>query len=124
MTKPPDNSALYRSENGCQAMMAHYDAALQGLGVAYEGHYTDTGLGPVHAIVCGGEAGKSIALWHVQNANATTWVVWSHALAPTRRIYATGGTGRSASSRPEKGDRPMASGRRRCWPALVCNKPT
>jgi hypothetical protein len=58
MITPPDSSTLYRSAVGYESMKAHYDAALQGLGVAYESRYAETSLGPVHAVACGNETGK------------------------------------------------------------------
>jgi pimeloyl-ACP methyl ester carboxylesterase len=102
---PPDNSSLYRSAEGYQLVMEHYDATLQGLEVPYETRYVETSLGPSHTVICGNENGKSMVLWHGQNANATTWVHWIPALAPAYRIYAVdviGGMGKSAPNRPSK----------------------
>jgi pimeloyl-ACP methyl ester carboxylesterase len=105
MIEPPDNSSLYRSAEGYRQVMAHYDAALQRMGVPYQTRYVETTLGPAHVIVCGDEQGKPIVLWHGQNANATSWVHWIPALAPGHRLYAVdviGGMGKSAPSRPSK----------------------
>ncbi len=105
MVMPPDNSSLYRATEGYQKVMAHYDMALQRMGIPYETKYVETRFGPTHTVIIGNEQGKSIALWHGLNANATTWVTWISALAPTYRIYAIdtiGGMGKSAPSRPPK----------------------
>lgn len=105
MTTTPDNSALYKSPQGYQEVMAHYDRALQGIGVSYESRYVETRFGPTHTVVSGNKEGKAIALWHGLNANSATWVNWIPTLAPTYRVYAIdtiGGMGKSAPSRPAK----------------------
>lgn len=105
MITPPDNSSLYRSAEGYQKVMAHYDATLQRMEVPYKTEYVETRFGPTHTVISGNEKGKSIALWHGLNANSGTWADWIPALAPTYRIYAIdtiGGMGKSAASRPPK----------------------
>jgi pimeloyl-ACP methyl ester carboxylesterase len=105
VTTPPDNSALYKSRQGYQEVMAHYDTALQSMGFSYESRYVETRFGPTHTVVSGDEEGKPIALWHGLNANSATWAHWIPALAPTYRVYAIdtiGGMGKSAPSRPAK----------------------
>jgi pimeloyl-ACP methyl ester carboxylesterase len=105
MIEPPDNSSLYRSAEGYQQVMEHYDAAPQGMGVAYETRYVETTFGPSHVIISGQERGKPLVLWHGQNAHAASWVHWIPALAPSYRLYAVdviGGMGKSAPSRPPK----------------------
>jgi pimeloyl-ACP methyl ester carboxylesterase len=105
MTTPPDNSSLYKSAQGYQEVMAHYDTALQSMGLPYEIRYVETRFGPTHTVVSGNEEGKSIALWHGLNANSATWANWILALAPTYRVYAIdtiGGMGKSAPCRPSK----------------------
>jgi pimeloyl-ACP methyl ester carboxylesterase len=100
-----DNSTLYRSDEGYQLVVAHYDATLQGMGVPYESEYVETRFGPTHVVVCGQEQGMPVVLWHGLNANAATWANWIPALAPTYRIFAIdtiGGMGKSAPSRPAK----------------------
>jgi pimeloyl-ACP methyl ester carboxylesterase len=106
MVTPPDNSALYRSAEGYQSVVAHYDATLQGMGVPYETRYVETRYGPTHVVISGHELGKLVVLWHGLNANAATWANWIPALAPTYRIFAVdtiGGMGKSAPSRLAKG---------------------
>ena len=105
MVTPPDNVSLYRSREGYQQVMAHYDAAFQAMGIPYETRYAETALGPTHAVISGNEDGKPIVLWHGQNANAASWAHWIPSLAPTYHVYAIdiiGGMGKSAPSRPVK----------------------
>jgi len=105
MVTPPDNSSLYKSAEGYQKVMTHYEAALQTMGVPYETRYVETQYGPSHTVISGNEKGKSTVLWHGQNANAASWASWIPALAPTYHIYAIdviGGMGKSAPSRPSK----------------------
>jgi pimeloyl-ACP methyl ester carboxylesterase len=85
--------------------MAHYDAALQQMGLPYEVRFAQTRFGPTHVVVRGNLAGKSVALWLGLNANSATWTGWIPALAPAHRVYAIdtiGGMGKSAPSRPSK----------------------
>jgi len=103
MTLPVDNSSLYRSAHGYQEVVAHYDRALQGIGLPYEARYAETSFGPTHAVISGNGRGKPLVLWHGLNANAVTWASWFPALAPAYRIYAIdtiGGLGKSAPNRP------------------------
>jgi pimeloyl-ACP methyl ester carboxylesterase len=105
VTTPPDNSSLYKSARGYQEVMAHYDTALQSMGLPYESRYVETRFGPTHTVVGGNEEGKPVALWHGLNANSATWAHWIPALAPTHGVYAIdtiGGMGKSAPSRPSK----------------------
>ncbi len=105
MILPPDNSSLYRSAEGYQRVMEHYDATLEAMAVPYETRYVETGFGPSHVLICGKENGKPVVLWHGQNANVMSWLHWIPALAPTYHICAIdviGGMGKSAPSRPSK----------------------
>ena len=105
MIVPPDNSSLYKSAEGYQRVMEHYDATLQGMVVPYETRYVETSFGPTHIVVCGRENGKPVVLWHGQNANVMSWLHWIPALAPTSRSYVIdviGGMGKSAPCRPSK----------------------
>jgi hypothetical protein len=107
MVAPPDNLSLYKSVEGHQKVMAHYDTTVQRMGIPYETEYVETRYGPTHVLICGKEEGKPVALWHGLNANSATWAAWIPALAPTYRVYAVdtiGGMGRSAPSRPSKKD--------------------
>jgi pimeloyl-ACP methyl ester carboxylesterase len=105
MIVPPDNSSLYRSAEGYQRVMEHYDATLQGMVVPYETRYVETSFGSTHTVISGREDGTPVVLWHGQNANAMSWLHWIPALAPTYRSYVVdviGGMGKSAPSRPSK----------------------
>jgi pimeloyl-ACP methyl ester carboxylesterase len=105
MLTPPDNSSLYKSAQGRQEVMAHYDATLQGMGLPYESRYVETSFGLTHVIVSGNEAGKPIALWHGMGANAASWASWMPALAANYRLYAVdtiGDMGKSAPTRPSR----------------------
>lgn len=111
MITPPDNSSLYKSAEGYQKIMAHYDAAFQKTGIPYEAKYVETRFGLTHTVISGDKNGKSVVLWHGLNANSTGWINltgginWITALAPTYRVYAVdtiGGMGKSAASRPSK----------------------
>jgi len=105
MIEPPDNSSLYRSPEGYQRAMEHYDATLQGITVPYETRYVSTSFGPTHVVICGRDNGKPVVLWHGQNANVMSWLHWIPALAPTYRCYMVdviGGMGKSAPSRLSK----------------------
>lgn len=104
-SQPPDNSSLYKTTEGYQEVMAHYDSALQGMEIPYEVEYVETRFGPTHTVITGNDNGKSLVLWHGLNANSTTWSKWMPALAPIYRLYAIdtiGGLGKSAASRPPR----------------------
>lgn len=105
MVTPPDNSSLYRCDDGYQKVLAHYNSTLHRMGIPHETKYVKTSFGPTHAIVSGSEGAKPIVLWHGLNANSSTWASWIVALAPSYRLYAIdtiGGLGKSAPSRPSK----------------------
>ena len=72
MIAPPDSASLYKMATGYQAVMAHYDAASQKMGIPYEPKVVQTPIGPTHAVISGNESGKPLALWHGLNANSTT----------------------------------------------------
>jgi hypothetical protein len=101
MIAPPDSASLYKTAIGYQAVVAHYDAAFQKMGIPYEPKVVQTPFDPTHAVI----SGKPLALWHGLNANSTTWVKWLPAVAPSYRLYpidAIGGLGKSAASRPPR----------------------
>ena len=105
MIAPPDNSSLYKSAEGYQRVMEHYDGTLQEMAIPYEARYVETSFGPTHIVICGKENGKPVVLWHGQNANMLSWLHWIPSLAPNYRIYVVdviGGMGKSAPSRPSK----------------------
>lgn len=105
MATSPDHSTLYKSPEGCQKVMAHYDTSLQGMAVPYETKYVGTRFGPTHSVISGDRNAKAIVLWHGGNANSTIWTNWIAALAPTYHVYAIdtiGEMGKSAASRPSK----------------------
>jgi pimeloyl-ACP methyl ester carboxylesterase len=105
MIGQPDNTVLYKSSEGYQEVMDHYQTALQGLMVPYETRYVDSSYGPTHVVICGREDGYPIVLWHGQNANVTSWFHWLPALSTTYHVYmidVIGGMGRSAPCRPSK----------------------
>jgi pimeloyl-ACP methyl ester carboxylesterase len=105
MIATPDNSSLYKSAEGYQRVMEHYDGTLQEMAIPYEARYVETSFGPTHIVICGKENGKPIVLWHGQNANMMSWLHWIPSFAPNYRIYVVdviGGMGKSAPSRPSK----------------------
>ena len=105
MIVPPDNSSLYKSAEGYQRVMEHYDATLQGMMVPHETRYVETSFGPTHVVISGRESGKPVVLWHSQNGNVLSWLHWIPSLAPAYRSYmidVIGGMGKSAPSRPSK----------------------
>lgn len=105
MIKAPDNSSLYKSTEGYQSVMAHYDQTLQEKELPYESHYIETSFGPSHIVTFGEEEAEPLVLWHGQNANALSWLHWIPFLAPVYRCYVIdviGGMGKSAPSRPSK----------------------
>jgi pimeloyl-ACP methyl ester carboxylesterase len=105
MIVPPDNSSLYKTAEGYQRVMDHYDATLQEMMVPYETRYVETSYGPTHILVCGKENGKPVVLWHGQNVNAMSWLHWLPTLTPIYRTYVIdviGGMGKSAPNRPPK----------------------
>lgn len=105
MVAVPDNSALYKTPEGYQKVMAHYDATLQGVTIPFETRFVETSYGPTHLLISGKENGKPLVLWHGQNANLLSWLHWLPALTPYYRIYVIdmiGGMGKSAPGRPSK----------------------
>ena len=117
MVRPPDNSSLYKSAEGYQRVMDHYDKTLKGRAIPHQTRFVDTVFGPTHILTSGKEDGKPVVLWHGQNANLLSWLHWLPALAPKYRIYVIdviGGMGKSAPTRPSK--KGLAYGR---WAAEV-----
>jgi pimeloyl-ACP methyl ester carboxylesterase len=105
MITSPDNSSLYKSAEGYQKVMAHYDSSFERMGIPYETQFVETRFGPTHVVISGNEGGKPVVLWHGGNANSTIWTRWITALAPTYRVYAIdtiGEMGKSAPSRPSR----------------------
>jgi pimeloyl-ACP methyl ester carboxylesterase len=97
-----DNSSLYGSPDGYEQVVVHYDRTIDGMGIPYENEYVETRYGKTHIVSCGDKNGKTVVLWHGQNANASTWARWIPYLAPSYRIYAVdiiGGMGKSAPTR-------------------------
>lgn len=93
---------LYNKPEGYQRVMDFYDRSLMSWEVSTEPIFIDTSVGPTHVLSCGDKDSKPLVLLHGQNANATSWVKWIHALAPDWRIYAVdtiGGMGKSAGVR-------------------------
>jgi pimeloyl-ACP methyl ester carboxylesterase len=94
-----NQSSLYRSANGHQQVVEHYNRTLESMDLPYDSHCVETHFGATHVIICGNPEGKPVVLWHGQNANATTWARWIPHLASDYRIYALdaiGGMGKSA----------------------------
>jgi pimeloyl-ACP methyl ester carboxylesterase len=105
MIASPDNSVLYKSAEGYQRVMEHYDETLQRMAVPYETCYTETSFGPTHIVITGNKNGKPVVLWPGQNANVLSWLHWLPALTPIYCTYVVdgiGGMGKSAPSRPSK----------------------
>jgi pimeloyl-ACP methyl ester carboxylesterase len=105
MAIPPDNSSLYKSPEGHQAVMAHYDAAFQDMDLPYQATYVETRHGVTHAIVTGKAGGKALVVWHGLNAHSAAMTRWIAELAPHYCVYAIdtiGGMGKSAPNRPDK----------------------
>ena len=105
MVTPPDNSSLYRSTEGHQKIMEHYDTSFQKMGIPYKAEFVETRFGLTHVVISGNENGRSILLWHGGNANSTAWTHWITVLAPTYQVYAVdtiGEVGQSAPIRPPK----------------------
>ena len=125
MIVPPDNSSLYRSSEGYQGVMGHYDTTLQRMVVPYEIRYVQTRFGPTHMVISGKEKGKPVVLWHGQDANAASWTHWIPALALTDRIYAVdviGGMGRSGSNERLSPQRITQRRTFTTWGVLKCTK--
>ena len=68
-----DPGILYRSPDGYEKVIAHYDQTLISFGIPYQSQYIETSFGQIHLVVCGKREGKPVVLWHGQNANAATW---------------------------------------------------
>ena len=105
MITPPDNSSLYKSAEGYQAVMAHYDAAFEKMGLPYETTYVETRHGVTHTTLTGKADGKPLVVWHGLNAHSAAMTRWIADLAPLYRVYAIdiiGGMGKSAPNRPDK----------------------
>jgi pimeloyl-ACP methyl ester carboxylesterase len=105
MITAPDNASLYKSPEGYQAVMAHYDAAFKKMGLPYEATYVETRHGVTHAVITGKESGKPLVVWHGLNAHSAAMTRWIADLASHYRVYAIdsiGGMGKSAPTRPDK----------------------
>ena len=62
MKSNPDPETLYRSPDGYEKVIAHYDRMLNGMGIPYQSQYIETRFGQTHLIVCGKKEGKPVVL--------------------------------------------------------------
>lgn len=103
-----DNSCLYRSPEGCAAMMAAYDATLKQWPVPYQCLTVPTRHGETHLIASGEPDAPPLVLLGGAGANATRWLPNIADLSRSFRAYALDGlgeTGKSAPNRPSyRGD--------------------
>ncbi|MGB2964856.1 MAG: alpha/beta hydrolase [Anaerolineales bacterium] len=97
-----DPGRLYRSPEGYNKVIAHYDKTFNSMGIPYQSLYVETSFGPTQVVVCGEGNEKPVVLWHGQNANASTFVRWIPVLAKEYQVFAVdtiGGLGKSAPVR-------------------------
>jgi 2-hydroxy-6-oxonona-2,4-dienedioate hydrolase len=102
-----DLSALFKSPQGYQAMMAWYDAALERLSVPYQSFTIPTRLGETHLVAVGARDAPPLVLVQGLGGNAMLWEPQLAALARNFRTYAldvVGQTGKSAPTRPSPSD--------------------
>lgn len=102
-----DNTHLFRSPEGYQAVMSYYDEVLDQLDINLEVVSIETSYGKTHVLTGGNDKGKPLVLFHGLNANSGSWAAWIPYLALDYRLYAVdtiGGMGRSAQQRPSKKD--------------------
>jgi pimeloyl-ACP methyl ester carboxylesterase len=105
MSNAADNSHLYKSTEGYQSVMEHYDQTLMERAIPYESQHVETCFGPTHIVTFGKEGAEPLVLWHGQNANVLSWLHWIPFLTPDFRCYVIdviGGMGKSAPTRPSK----------------------
>ncbi|NDJ78130.1 MAG: alpha/beta hydrolase [Chloroflexi bacterium] len=98
-----DSSSLYKTPEGYAAMMAHYDAALEGW--SPESRIVDTRHGKTHVLIDGPEGLPALFYFHGWGSNATDvrYQINLEALRQHYRVFAPdviGQFGRSAPTRP------------------------
>ena len=68
-----DNSSLYKSLAGFEAVMTWYETSLKGVPVPCESWMVNTSYGKTHVIAAGQRDAQPMVLLHGTNANALTW---------------------------------------------------
>lgn len=103
----------YKSAEGEQAVLEHYDNVIKQWPVAYTQLKISTCEGETHILCCGNEDLPPLLLLHGSMANASAWYFDVEALSEHFRVYAVdmiGEPGFSANSRP-----PLASDAYALW---------
>ncbi len=95
--------ALYKSEEGYNAIRDWYDALLEQIEIPFESRYVDTRFGRTHMLVCGPEDAEPLVLVQAVAGSSPLWRNQLPVLAEHFRVYAldtNGQPGRSAPNPP------------------------
>ena len=95
--------ALYKSEEGYEAIKEWYDSLLEQIEVPFESRYVETRFGKTHMLVCGPEDGDPLVLVQAVAGSAPLWRNQLPVFAERYRVYAldtVGQPGRSAPNPP------------------------
>ncbi len=101
-TRLPDANVLYlyKSEEGCKAIMDWYESVIDLIDIPVESQYVDTRFGPTHMLVCGPEDGRPVIMVQGVASSAPLWRHQLSALSRHYRVYALDTVGQPGRSAP------------------------
>ncbi len=91
---------IYRSPEGGQAILAHYDTLLAQWPLPYQTHLLPTRHGRTFVLACGPEGAPPLLLLHGSSANSAMWIGDAAAFARHYRVYAVDLPGEPGKSEP------------------------
>jgi pimeloyl-ACP methyl ester carboxylesterase len=104
MNEKMNETPLFKTEEGKQAVFDFYDKLLADWGMDYEAQFVPTEFGETHVISVGENGAPPLVLLHGSSSNATMWLADMKVFAKDFRVHAVdivGQPGKSAEVRPD-----------------------
>ena len=104
MNEKMNETPLFKTEEGKQAVFDFYDNLLADWGMDYEAQFVPTEFGETHVISVGENGAPPLVLLHGSSSNATMWLADMKVFAKDFRVHAVdivGQPGKSAEVRPD-----------------------
>lgn len=104
MNEKMNETPLFKTEEGKQAVFDFYDKLLGDWGMDYEAQFVPTEFGDTHVISVGENEAPPLVLLHGSSSNATMWLADMMVFAKDFRVHAVdivGQPGKSAEVRPD-----------------------
>ena len=104
MNEKINQSPLFKSEEGKQAVFEFYDGLLKKWGMEHDDQFVSTSFGETHVISVGDKNNPPLVLLHGSGSNATMWLADMTKFASDFRVHAidiVGQPGKSAEVRPD-----------------------